>query len=146
MRLLLLLVGLVIAVIACDSENGPPLEISNVSVFAPLPGTGMSAAYLTMRNNTDTPILIGLIKSPQFDSIALHETRIVDGVAKMRMLEALAIPARSEALLTEGGMHLMLSRPVNGIAENDPVTLQFAYDVDGLVIVNTIVRSRFSNE
>ena len=143
MKTILVTIFLAIATAACDAETGPPLEISDVTIFAPIPGTSTSAAYMKMRNNTDTSIVINSIISPQFNSVELHETQIVDGVARMHMIDAIMIPARSMIVLADGGMHLMLEQPTQPIAEGQSTTLQIEYDNDGLVIVGTTFQSRF---
>ena len=146
MKTTLVTINLAIATAGCDAEIGPPLEISDVAVFAPLAGTSTSVAYMKMRNNTDTSIVINSIISPQFNSIMTHETRIADGVARMHMIDPLTIPARSMVALADGGMHLMLDQPAQPIAKGTSITLQIEYNIDGLVIVNTTIQSRFSDE
>ena len=69
---------LTIALSACDQSDGPPLEISEATVFAPLPGTRVSVAYMMIKNNTRGDIVIGSIDSPQFASARLHETQVID--------------------------------------------------------------------
>jgi copper(I)-binding protein len=146
MKAALLTIFLAIASAACDSEIGPPLEISDVTIFAPLPGTSTSVAYMKMRNRTDASIVINSINSPQFNSIMVHETRIEDGVARMHMIDPLTIPARSMVELADGGMHLMLEQPARPMADGASTTLQIEYNVDGLVIVSTTIQSRFPDE
>lgn len=135
-----------IAIAGCDRDVGPPLEISATSVFAPLPGTHAAVAYMTIRNNTQTDIVVGSISSPQFASVMLHETQIVDGVARMTMLKSLLIPAHSSVVLGNGGLHIMLMNPVRAVELEQPVSLHFNYDVAGLVIVSTTMRSRFGDD
>src|SRR3546814_11860636 len=62
-------------------------------------------------NNCATPVTITGASSPAFDSAELHETRIVDGVNRMRHLPELRIAPGDAAVLKPGGMHLMLMRP-----------------------------------
>jgi copper(I)-binding protein len=146
MKAIFATIFLAIATAACNAEIGPPLEISDVTIFAPLPGTSMSVAYMKMRNNTDASIVISSINSPQFNSIMVHETRIEEGIARMHMIDTLRIPARSVVVLADGGKHLMLDQPAQPIAEGTSTTLQIEYNVDGLVIVSTNIQSRFSDE
>ena len=87
MKSIFLFALLSFAVTACDRNDGPPLEITDATVFAPLPGTRVSVAYMSIRNNTQADIVIGSIRSPQFASVRMHETRIVDGIAKMTTVE-----------------------------------------------------------
>jgi copper(I)-binding protein len=90
----------------------------------------MSAAYLSLTNYTDTTIRISHVESPQYDSVQLHETRIENGIAKMRRMPALEVPAGQSVRLQRGGKHLMLMRPTTPV---DTVTLQF-YDQETLLL------------
>ena len=123
-------------------EPAPPLAVGDVNVFAPLPGSTMGAAYMTITNNTGDTIVIGRVASPQFGQVELHETRLSDGVARMRELPALPVPARSSVALAEGGVHLMLMRPVDKLEIGQPITLRVHYDSDGVVIVTSNLKSR----
>ena len=146
MKSIFLFALLSFAVTACDRDDGPPLEINDVTVFAPLPGTRVSVAYMSIRNNTQADMVIGSIRSPQFASVNMHETRIVDGISKMTKVETVRIPARSTLKLAEGGLHLMLTKPCRSMAPNQSVKLEFEYDADGLLIVSTMARSRRVHE
>ena len=146
MKLLVLAVLCSIAVVGCDRDIGPPLEISATTVFAPLPGTHTAVAYMKIRNNTQTDIVVGSISSPQFASVMLHETQIVDGIVRMTMLKTLLVPAHSSAVLGDGGLHIMLMKPVRTVELEQPVSLHINYDVAGLVIVSTTIQSRFGDD
>ncbi len=146
MKIFALAVLLVLAGAACERDTGPPLEISTATVFAPLPGTHTAVAYMTIKNNTPADIVVESISSPQFASVMMHETRIIDGVARMTMLKSLLIPAHSSVVLEEGGKHIMLMNPVQAVQLKQPVSLRVNYDMTGLVIVNTTFQSRFERE
>ena len=86
----------------------PPLVASDVEITKPMPGRGMSAGYFVLSNNTDQDIRITGAKSPQFGSVQIHETTVEDGVARMRRIDALLVPAKGKVTLERGGKHLML--------------------------------------
>lgn len=109
-RLLLLLF-----VVACAPEPGPPLVVSDLDITAPIPGRSMSAGYLLLENRSDAPVDITRIESPEFGRVEMHETIIEDGVARMRRLTALRIPANGSLRLERGGKHLMLMQPAADI-------------------------------
>jgi len=146
MKFLVLTVLVSLAIAGCDKEIGPPLEVSDATVFAPLPGTHAAVGYMTISNNTNTDILITSIGSPQFGSVKLHETQITDGIARMTMLKSLLVPARSTVILGNGGLHIMLMDPLQAVALGQPVALHINYDLAGLVIVSTTLQSRFDHE
>ena len=118
MRALGLLIALLLA--GC-SESEPPLVASDVEITRPMPGMSMSAGFFVLTNNTNDALTITSVTSPQFASVEVHETTIVDGVARMRRLDALVVPAEGSVALERGGKHLMLMQPVD---LGDAVTLQ----------------------
>ena len=128
MRLSLALAVLLVG--ACSTEREPPLVATDVVVTQPMPGMQMSAAYLTLTNHSDDIIRITRVASPQFESVQLHESIVEDGVARMRAMPALEIPARQSVTLKRGGKHLMLMRPT---ASPGAVSLQFL-DGDRLLL------------
>ncbi len=107
MRFLVLSIACLLA--ACGVPQ-PPLVASDVEITRPMPGRHMSAGYLVLHNNTDEAIRITRVTSPQFGNVEIHETRVTDGIARMRELEALVVPARGSVTLERGGKHLMLMR------------------------------------
>ena len=62
-------------------------------------------------------------RSPRFGEVSLHQTRVVDGVSRMRELERLPIAAGGQALLQPGGLHLMLMQPDSTLVEGERVPL-----------------------
>ncbi|HRN61484.1 MAG TPA: copper chaperone PCu(A)C [Luteimonas sp.] len=84
----------------------------------------MMAGFATIRNACDATATVVSARSPAFASVELHETTRVDGVSRMRHVEALALPARGEVKLAPGGLHLMLMRPQAGIEVGDRVDIE----------------------
>ena len=111
-------------------------------VLEPLPGTNVTAAYLTLDNNSNQPIAIEKVTSPQFARVAMHETVIQDEVARMVSLVPLIIDRQSSVQFEPGGKHLMMSDPPQEVTLGLPVTVEFHYNINGLLIVTTTVSSR----
>ena len=128
--------------IACSPPAGPPLAISDVVVHEPLPGTGVAAGYLTLSNNSNQPIAIEKVSSPQFARVEMHETVIYNDVARMVSLAPLIVERNSSIQFAPGGKHLMLSDATAEIGRGMPVTVEFYYDTNGLLIIATTVSSR----
>ena len=127
---------------ACSQPAGPPLTISNVVVLEPMPGMSVAAGYLVLENHSDQPITIEKITSPQFASIEMHETIILDGVARMASLSSLIVDRQSNVVFEPGGKHLMMFASSSDITPGLPVTIEFHNDIRGLLIVATTVSSR----
>lgn len=129
MRLAALLI--VSLLVACGAPQ-PPLVASDVEITRPMPGRDMSAAFLVLHNNTAEPIRITRVTSPQYGNVEMHETRIEDGIARMRALEELVVPAHGSVTLERGGKHLMLMQA--GKIE-DTVSLQLLSGPDPVLSI-----------
>lgn len=120
----------VLLIVACSDEPQPPLVASDVVITRPMPGRTMSAGYLTLSNNSREMIRVSRVTSAHYESVQLHETTIEDGVARMRSIPVLEIPAGQTATLKRGGKHLMLMRPTGS---SETVSLRLL-DGDNLIL------------
>ena len=129
MRLVSLL--LTLGLVACGTPQ-PPLVATDLEVTKPMPGRQMSAGFLVLTNNTSEDVLISSVTSPQFETVEIHETTIEDGIARMREIKELLVPANGSVTLERGGKHLMLMRARN---VQDSVTLHLmSGDVPALTV------------
>lgn len=128
MQRLLVLAAILIG--ACSAEPQPPLVATELVVTRPMPGSGMSAAYLTLTNNAEQTIRITRVTSAEFESVQIHESTLENGVARMRAIPELRIPPGESVTLQRGGKHLMLMRSTG---PSDNVSLQF-FDDQNLVL------------
>ena len=126
----------------CGGDPRPPVEISDVRIYAPLPGSNMSVAYLTIANNSKEPLVIAEVSSPQFQTVEIHATSMTNDVARMRQLDALTIPPAQATELREGAEHLMLMGPVGEPVLGDPITLFIRDIAGGEVVVRSNLESR----
>ncbi|HUN76219.1 MAG TPA: copper chaperone PCu(A)C [Steroidobacteraceae bacterium] len=103
------------------------IRIENAWVPQPPPGTEVAAAYFTVRNVGHDPAVLLEVTSPLASEAMLHETRIVGGESRMRMLERLAIPAGGAVTLTPGAIHVMLVglHQVLRVGQQVPLVLRF---------------------
>jgi copper(I)-binding protein len=124
---------------ACSEVGGPPLVASDIVITEPIPGSPMSAGYLTLRNNSDETISISSVTSSEFASVDIHESSLLDGIATMQKIDRLSIFANSTLLLEPSGIHLMLMHPDESI---DKVSLSFYGDDTLLLDVKTPLTRR----
>lgn len=82
------------------------VTIDNAWIRLPAPGQRIAAGYCDIRNDGAAPVTVVGFSGPL--RVAIHETRIENGVARMRPLAALDVPAKSTTELIPGGKHLML--------------------------------------
>lgn len=134
-----LMLVLTVFLAACSSELKPPLVATDIVITEPVPGREMSAAYLSLTNNTNELIDITKITSAEFDAVEIHESLLEGGIARMRQLEKLAVPANSTVKLRPGGKHLMLMRPTKTV---DSVSLKFFAGTTLLLGINASIQPR----
>ena len=84
------------------------VEITDAWMRALPPGQPTAAAYLTLNNPGDTPVRVVAVSAEFAERAEIHESRQVDGMWRMRRLEALEVPAGGQVALEPGGAHLML--------------------------------------
>lgn len=122
---------LVLALPACARECAPQVRdgwIRLTPVKMP-----MMAGFGRIENRCPAPVTITDVRSPAFGDVSLHETRIVDGVSRMRELPELRIAPDGAAVLKPGGMHLMLMQPHAPLKEGSRVAIEFVLK-DGSVL------------
>jgi copper(I)-binding protein len=72
----------------------------------------------------------------------MHETVIQDDVARMLALAPLIVERHASMHFEPGGKHLMMSAATKETVAGMPVTVEFHYDNNGLLIVATTISLR----
>ncbi|HEY0662429.1 MAG TPA: copper chaperone PCu(A)C [Lysobacter sp.] len=122
--LALLLTGLVAFLPACARDCAP--QVREGWVRLPPGRMPMMAGFGRIENRCPSPVTIVGVSSPAFADTSLHETRIIDGISKMRALPELRIAPDAAAMLKPGGMHLMLMQPHAPLKPGSRVVVEFA--------------------
>jgi copper(I)-binding protein len=108
---------------ACARECVPQVREGWVRL---LPGgMPMQAGFGRIENNCAVPVTIVAARSPAYGSVELHETRIVEGVSRMRAVPELRIAPDGSAVLKPGGLHLMLMQPRKPLKAGSKVAIEF---------------------
>lgn len=139
-RLFLSVCTLLIAA-ATTSAQAESLEVSNAWVRQGPPTAQVLAAYMTLANPGTQELAITGASSPQFESVEIHRTEIVDGMARMIPQERLSIPAGGSVALEPGGLHLMLINAKQPLAADATVQIELRLDGGGSVSVAAPVRA-----
>ncbi|WP_242112122.1 copper chaperone PCu(A)C [Luteimonas aquatica] len=103
-------------------------------------GMPMMAGFGRIENRCKAPVTITGASSPAFGSVELHETRLVDGVNRMRAVPELRIAPDDAAVLKPGGLHLMLMRPHAPLQAGSKVVVQFELAGGGTLLGEFEVR------
>jgi hypothetical protein len=91
-------------------------------------GGGNSAAYMTLRNATDTPLALVGAQTDAASTVELHTTTMEGNVMQMRPVEQIDIPANGEVELQPGGLHIMLLGLTRDLNEGDSIALTLTLD------------------
>ena len=100
----------------------------------------MMAGFGRIANPCPAPVVIVSASSPAFGEVSLHETRIVDGVNRMRAIEQLRIVPDGDATFKPGGMHLMLMQPHAPLKEGSKVVVVFKLQGGREILSELVVR------
>ena len=130
---------------ACSQPAPPPesvsmLEFRDAWARATAAGQSSGAMYFTIVNKGETEDKLIGVSAARAEMASVHETETLDGVARMRMVRALPVPAKATVALSPGGTHVMLAgmkEPLM-LGERVELTLRFekAGDKKVAVIVN----------
>jgi copper(I)-binding protein len=108
---------------ACARDCAP--QVRDGWVRMPPGDMPMMAGFGRIENRCPTPATIVSASSPAFGDTSLHETRIVDGLSRMRAVPDLRIAPDDAAVLKPGGLHLMLMQPRAPLKAGSRVAIEF---------------------
>ena len=89
-------------------------------------GMPMQAGFGRIDNRCPMPATIVSASSPAYGSVALHESKTVAGISRMREVPELRIAPDGAAVLQPGGLHLMLMQPKAPLKAGSRVVIEFA--------------------
>jgi copper(I)-binding protein len=76
---------------------------------ATAPGQTVGAAYLTILNGSSGGDELIAVESPAAARAEMHESRMQDGMMRMRAMSAVKLAPRGRLEFTPGGLHIMLA-------------------------------------
>jgi periplasmic copper chaperone A len=125
MTRLLFAAALLVAVPAL--AQSPTIEVVQPWARATPGSVRSGAVYLTLTDHGVPDSLVG-ISTPVAGMAMVHETTMENGVAKMRMLDSVALTPHMPVALKPGTMHIMLTGLKQPLKAGDsfPLTLTFA--------------------
>lgn len=85
----------------------------------------MLAGFARIENRCREDVEIVGARSNAFADVSLHETRITDGVSRMRAVPVLPVRAGRDAVLEPGGLHLMLMQPARALKPGEKIAIEF---------------------
>ncbi len=104
------------------------------------PGQKISAAFMTLVNESDKNIDLVKATSDSAKNVELHEHVHEDGMMKMRQVPKISVAANGKTELKPGGYHIMLIGLVKHIEPKDVLTLNLEFSDGSKQVIKTEVR------
>ncbi|HXH73299.1 MAG TPA: copper chaperone PCu(A)C [Mariprofundaceae bacterium] len=123
MKKMLLIALLMLPFSAAAAE----LQVKDGWVRLVPPVADTTAAYVTLANPGDAPVVIVGVASDVAGMAMLHAMTMQNGRMEMSGLERLEVPAHGEVSLAPGGNHIMLMELKHALAAGDAVELTLQY-------------------
>jgi periplasmic copper chaperone A len=133
LRALVFLLAIGIALPACARERDCAPRVREGWIRLLPGGMPMHAGFGRIENPCAMPLTITGAGSPAYESVELHESRVVDGMNRMRAVPELRIAPDGAAVLKPGGLHLMLMDPRAPLKDGSRVAIEFTLQ-DGRVL------------
>jgi len=104
------------------------ITVTDGYVKASIPGTDITASYMTLSNTSDKAITLQKVSSTISDRIEIHEHSMANGMMRMREVGEITIKANSKVTLQPSGLHLMIFSLKQSVKEKNviPLTLSFS--------------------
>ncbi len=116
---------LLISTISFAQAEFPTIE--NYWLQAAPPNASVMAAYGELINNTDNEIVLLDAYSPAFGMTMIHQSVLVDGVAKMIHQDEIIIKPHNKLTFKPGSYHIMLMQPQFKINKGDKIKINLIY-------------------
>jgi copper(I)-binding protein len=120
--------GLILLVSSFAAAAAPQCLPRFEAGWARLPANAampMAAGFGRFANDCGAPAEVVAASSQAFGDVSLHETTQVEGVSRMRGVDALALPVGSKVELRPGGLHLMLMQATQPLREGERLPITF---------------------
>lgn len=131
------------AVTSSMPESTSAIVVENAWVRLMPPVSRMSAAYLTIKNNSSRVQTLLDCSSPDAGSVMIHQTQNTGkGRVGMRHLDKIEIPPGGLVTLAPGGTHIMLMGLKVATSEGQLITLQLDFTEGASVTISAPVRAQ----
>ncbi|GAW97472.1 MULTISPECIES: copper chaperone PCu(A)C [Colwellia] len=99
------------------------ITVTDGYIRASIPGSDVTAAYMTINNSANKAITLQKITSELSARIEIHQHSMANGMMTMRQVEQIIINAKSEVVLQPSGLHLMIFSLKQQVTEKDVISL-----------------------
>ncbi len=138
--------GITIAILifllaACSPASKPASKIEvSQAVVRLLSGDMPAVGYLLIKNTGTLNDRLLSITSDSAQQVMLHQSSVdANGVASMKMVMSIDVPAGGQVELKPGGFHIELGGLAPGLKVGDTITLQLKFEQAGVIPVQAQV-------
>ena len=123
------------------NRQGPDAaKIQASDVWARAAATGNSAAYMILRNGGDVDDRLLKVESDVADAVELHKSTMEGSVMKMAPVDGIDVPAKGQAELKPGGLHVMIIGLKRELKPDEKIRLTLQFEKSGAQEVEAAVR------
>ena len=126
--------------LAVSSLAAAGVEVSEAWARATPPGATTGAVFFTLRNTGGEDARLRQAATPVARTAELHNHLMEDGVARMRQVSEILVPAKGSVALKPGGLHVMLFDLRQPLKEGESVDLVLGFDPKAEVQLRVPVR------
>ena len=120
-------------------DECPGLRVADAWVREAPPKTEVLAAYMTLVNEADAPLVLTSVASPVFRRAEFHRMWFEGDNMRMEQMDALTVPAKESLALEPGGTHVMLFGPEERPRAGDVISIRLQCG-NGKAFVDATVR------
>ena len=120
--------------------GGGLLVVDGAWVRASIGDSKVSAAYLSIANRGESADHLVGVAVERAGHAMIHRSAVVDGVMKMRHVDAVEIPPGGSVRLEPGGLHVMLMGVASRLEAGERISLTLVFERAGEVELSVPVR------
>lgn len=113
------------AVLSGCAQQKPDIEIIDPWLRLMPEGVKSTAGFMTIKNNTESPIVLEDVSLDWARHAMLHESKVVDGMAKMEHLDQLVID--NQLVFQPGAKHIMIMGVNEPLVEGDSYNIRLHF-------------------
>lgn len=127
-------------------KTGSMIIVEQAYIRATIPGTTISSVYMEIENKGDKSISLLSIDSEISTRIEIHQHTMVDGMMRMRRVNAVDIKAKERVKLQPFGLHLMVFDVKTPLKAQQRVELTLNFSNNESVTMQIPVYSPFQEQ
>lgn len=143
---LIFTVALILASLVNAENLTGTLSVHGAWIREAPPNAVALAGYMEIENSGSEDRSLLAAESPTFQTIELHRSVMVEGVAKMVPQASILIPAGDKLTLKPGDYHMMLMNPSRALKAGDRVNATLLFDNGEKLTITLEVKKGKSGE